>query len=423
MQIKDFGEFCKVAFEPHQKEVAIMQTSLDSPNRWIVGKTTRQFDYESGWMPSKDWTLTIKTYFDKNSALKKIKELAKMKSMKESRLYEAARYKAPEDPFLKFRSDLARELTAKHFPVWSYHKHEKKVFRSPLAIVNAGRMGSDGRYSFIKLSKFGSDTCAVEVGDGNGFACYIESEGKGEEWFQNTNSAIPSEGYSTDQNFYYQGPTWCVRGAEDYKAKDFKKEGLARNQIADAVIECLKVALPNRDFAAEWDEMIVEIDEKIKDKQAYVDEYTAKLAADPNEIDTGDGAWKDSWFRGRIQTNINGAVKYIKELETALEEPALCPEYLNSGSGAATDKKNRTFFGGTWTETYSGRTCYWLTRAWTKPEAVRKMKHSFACSRREPTGCSREPDYLAASVKCTNQFATAEEAKAWKEEKIAWYED
>lgn len=337
-------------------------------------------------------------------------------------LREAAKYKAPEDPYLKFKSDLARELTARHFPLWSYHKREKKVYRSPMAIVNCGRLIGN-QYTAILLHSFGSDCLAVEVGDGGGFACYIESEGQGKEYFQNTNSAIPSEGYKTKDNFFYQGPTWRVKGAEDYKAKDFLKEGLARNQIADAVIECLKLACPKRDFDNEWDELIVEIGEKIKKEEEYVAEYSAKLAADPSEVDSGDGAWRDSWFRGRIQKNVNAAEKFIKELNEALQEPAMCPEYLNSDSGVTADRKARTWFGGTWTDTYDGRTDYWITAAWTKPEAVRKLKKSFSCSRRDVTGCSKEPTHLAASVKCTEQFANSEEAKAWKEEHFAWYED
>lgn len=336
-------------------------------------------------------------------------------------LNEAAKYKAPEDPFLKFRSDLARELTAKHFPVWSYHKSEKKMFRSPMAILNDGRLGGYD-YTAIILRSFGSDQLAVEVGHSNGIACIVESEGQGEEYFQNTNSAIPSEGYKTTDNFFYQGPTWRVKGCDDYKAKDFLKEGLTRNQIADAIIECLKLACPDRDFDNEWNELVAEIDAKIKDREAYVKEYTAKLEADPSEVDSGDGAWKDEWFRGRIQKGVNAAAKFVKELSEALQEPALCPEYLNSDSGTTTDRKSRTWFGGTWTATYDGRTEYWVTAAWTKPEAIRKMKQSYSCSRRASTGCSKEPAHSATSVKCTKQFTSAEEAQVWKEDNFAWYE-
>ena len=328
-----------------------------------------------------------------------------------------ARYYEPNDPFLKFKSDLARELTAKHFPFWNYHKNEKKVFRTPRAVLNDGRMFYNHYPVFYS---FGSDALAIELGRGGGLVCYIESEGKGEEFFQNTNSVIPSEGYTSDTNFYYQGPTWVVRGGEDGKAKDFIREGLMRNQVADAIIECMKASCPERDFDNEWDEMVVEIDEKIKDKQSYVDEMTAKLNADPSEIDTGDGAWKDSWFRDRIQKNVNSCEKSIKELNGILEPPALPPELANT-TPTTVDRKSRTYFGGDWVSTYDGRTCHWITAAWTKAEAVRNVKHCYYCSRRASTGCAKEPDYLAASVKCTQQFNSKEEAMEWKERVIALY--
>lgn len=362
-----------------------------------------------------------KFQFAKNetSAITKVwaKECDPRDTLGESvKLTEAAKYKAPDDPFLKFKSDLARELTLKHFPIWSYHKNEKKVFRSPLAVLNDGRYGYNDYISFA--SGFGSDQLAIEKGHGYGIVCYVESEGKGEEWFQNTNPNFADEGYKTDDNFYYQEPTWRVRGGEDGKAKDFLKEGLARNQIADAIIECMKASCPNRDFDAEWDELIVEVDKRIKHCEEYIKEYSAKLAADPNEVDSGE----DSWFRGKIEKNIKGNEKYIKELTEILQDPALSPEYLAGGSTTASEKKSRTWFGGTWTATYNGRTEYWVTAAWTKAEAVRQVKHSFGCSRRAPTGCSREPDYLAASVKCTNQFASKEEMEAWRDSHYAHVE-
>ena len=337
--------------------------------------------------------------------------------MKKNKLREAkARYYAPNDPFLKFKSDLAREFTAKHFPFWNYNKHEKKAFRTPRAVLNDGRMYYN---DYLRFYSFGSDVLAIEEGKGGGLICYIESEGKGEEFFQNTNSVIPSEGYTSDTNFYYQGPTWVVRGGEDGKVKDFIKEGLARNQVADAIIECVKLACPNKDFDNEWDEMIVEIGKKREEAQAYIDEMTANL--ERNEDINGDGAWIDPWFRGRIQTNINGKLKDIKAYDSILEPPAMPPELNNAPSVA--DRKSRTWYGGTWTATYDGRTSYWLTAAWTKAEAVRQVKHSFGCSRRAPTGCTQEPSYLAASVRCTKEFTSSEEAKKWKEDVYALYID
>lgn len=330
-----------------------------------------------------------------------------------TKLTEAAKYKAPDSPYKKFESDLARELTAKHFPFWSYSKVDKKVYRSPLAVLHDGHYGYSDYICFA--SGFGSDQLAIEPGHGYGIVCYVESEGEGEEWFQNTNPHFADEGYKTDDNFYYQGPTWRVRGGEDGKAKDFLKEGLARNQVADAVIECMKASCPKRDFDAEWDELVVEIDKKIKDCQ----EDSVKLQGYlDGSIDPGYTI--DDYSRKRFTTRVNSYAKYIKELTAALEEPALSPEYLAGGSTTAAERKSRTWFGGTWTASYDGRTGYWLTSAWNKATAIRQVKHSFPCSRRASTGCSREPDYLAASVKCTNEFTSAEEAKTWSDSHYAY---
>ena len=328
---------------------------------------------------------------------------------------EAVKYKAPDSPYEKFKSDLARELTAKHFPIWSYDKSDKKVYRSPLTILHDGFYGSN---NYVVFHSFGSDQLAIEPGRGYGIACFIESEGKGEEYFQNTNSYIPSEGYNTDDNFYYQGPTWRVYG--NRRSKDFLKEGLSRNQIADAIIECMKESCPNRDFDAEWDQMIVDINDKIIELDEYVKEYSAKLAVDPNKVGSGDSYWKDPWFRNKIEKNVKSSEKSIKELTDALQDPDLSPEYLSGGFETEVERKSRNWYGGTWTSSYDGRTSYWITTAWNKATAIRQVKHSSSCSRRSYTGSSRDPDYLAASVRCTKEFTSAKEAKAWSDSHYAF---
>lgn len=326
------------------------------------------------------------------------------------KLTEAVKYKAPDNPYKKFKSDLARELTAKHFPIWSYDKTDKKVYSSPLAILHDGNYGYN---DYVVFYSFGSDQLAIEPGHGHGIACYIISEGKGEEYFQNTNPSIPSEGYNTDNNFYYQGPTWQVHGGD--KSKDFLKKGLARNQIVDAIIECMKESCPSRDFDSEWDQMVVDIKDKITELDEYVKKYSAKLALNPNEVDLGDSAWKDPWFRDKVKKNIKSNEKRIKELTDALQDPALSPEYLADGPETTVERKSRNWYGGTWKSSYDGKESYWITSAWNKDTAVRQVKHSVYCSRKASTGIPRKPDYLAASVKCTKEFISAEEAKAWSD--------
>ena len=334
---------------------------------------------------------------------------------KSTKLTEAVKYKSPDSPYKKFKSDLARELTAKHFPIWSYDKTDKKVYRSPLTILHDGVYGSN---DYIMFHSFGSDQLAIEQGHGYGIACYIVSEGKGEEYFQNTNSSIPSEGYNTEDNFYYQGPTWRVYG--DGKAKDFLKEGLSRNQIADAIIECMKEACPNRDFDAEWDQMIIDIKDKITELDEYVKKYSSKLTVDLNKVDSSDITWKDPKFRDKVEKNIKRNEKRIKELTSALQDPDLSPEYLSAGFDTEVERKSRNWYGGIWTSSYDGNTSYWITSAWNKDTAIRQVKHSSLCSRRSYTGSTKDPDYLAASVKCTKEFTNDKEAKAWSDSHYAF---
>ena len=334
---------------------------------------------------------------------------------KSIKLTEAVKYKSPDSTYKKYKSDLARELTAKHFPIWSYDKEDKKVYRSPLTILHDGLYGNN---DYVMFHSFGGDQLAIEPGHGYDIACFIESEGKGEEYFQNTNSSIPSEGYNTDDNFYYQGPTWRVRG--NGKSKDFLKEGLSRSQIADAIIECMKKSCPNRDFDAEWDQMIVDINDKITELDEYIKEYSAKLAVDPNKVDSSGINWKDSWFRDKIENNIKSKEKRIKELTSALQDPDLSPEYLSGSSETEVERKSKNWYGGTWISSYDGKTSYWITTAWNKATAIRQVKHSSLCSRRSYTGSPKDPDYLAASVKCTKEFTSDKEAKAWSDSHYAF---
>lgn len=75
---KEFGDWAVVFWKKGSKTLHIAQNQgdLGTTNYWMVGTTTRQFDYESGWLPNKEWTSTIKGHFSKDKAIQLAKEKA-----------------------------------------------------------------------------------------------------------------------------------------------------------------------------------------------------------------------------------------------------------------------------------------------------------------------------------------------------------
>lgn len=326
------------------------------------------------------------------------------------------RYKAPDDPYDKFKSDLAREFTAKHFPFLFGYKRDKKVFRTPAYYFRADE-SSDTLPSYEYGG--GSDELWLSRrGHGTDLVGSIVADGKQAEWFQNTNSYFADEGYTTDANFYYQGPTWSVRSYDIKKDEwtDFKS-GLRRDELADAVIELYKTNIP-RDYDGIYNELIEDCQNKIKAKEENIEEYQGML----------DGTVKlsytlDDWQRGRYRTFINGWEKEIKEYNTYLEAPALPPDLQSTEK---VETKLRDLYYGIVDENpdpdgpngqYAKR-LHWAAYGFNKAEAVRTVKHSHYCSRRASTGTSKKPNWLAASVKCLGTI-TEEEFKE-KQEQGFW---
>lgn len=81
VKTKEFGDWAVVFWKKGSETLYIAQNrgDLGTTNYWMVGTTTRQFDYESGWLPNKKWTSTIKAHFSKAKAI----QLAKENAMKE----------------------------------------------------------------------------------------------------------------------------------------------------------------------------------------------------------------------------------------------------------------------------------------------------------------------------------------------------
>lgn len=86
LKTKEFGDWAVVFWKKGSKVLHIAQNQGEpnTTNYWMVGTTTRQFDYESEWLPNKEWTSAIKGHFSKDKAIQTAKERAE-KSLNESK--------------------------------------------------------------------------------------------------------------------------------------------------------------------------------------------------------------------------------------------------------------------------------------------------------------------------------------------------
>lgn len=86
LKTKEFGDWAVVFWKKGSKVLHIAQNQVEpnTTNYWMVGTTTRQFDYESGWLPNKEWTSAIKGHFSKDKAIQLAKENAE-KALNESK--------------------------------------------------------------------------------------------------------------------------------------------------------------------------------------------------------------------------------------------------------------------------------------------------------------------------------------------------
>ncbi len=86
MESKKFGDWAVVFWNKGSETLHIAQNQgePDITDFWMVGTTTRQADYESGWLPNKKWTSTIKGHFSKDQAIQMAKKNVE-KSLKESK--------------------------------------------------------------------------------------------------------------------------------------------------------------------------------------------------------------------------------------------------------------------------------------------------------------------------------------------------
>lgn len=86
LKTKKFGDWAVVFWKKGSKVLHIAQNQGEpnTTNYWMVGIITRQFDYESGWLPNKEWTSAVKGHFSKDKAIQLAKENAE-KALNESK--------------------------------------------------------------------------------------------------------------------------------------------------------------------------------------------------------------------------------------------------------------------------------------------------------------------------------------------------
>lgn len=128
IQTKEFGDWAVVFWKKGSKTLHIAQNQGDpgTTDFWMVGTTTRQFDYESGWLPNKEWESAIKGHFSKDKAIQMAKERAeKSLKIKENKM---ARRLTEEEVFDFYLKDPSkRKFTLKRLSTFSRASDEQKA--------------------------------------------------------------------------------------------------------------------------------------------------------------------------------------------------------------------------------------------------------------------------------------------------------
>lgn len=293
----------------------------------------------------------------------------------------ANKYKEPADPKYKFKSDLSRELTAKHFPIVCGDKKDNKVYK----------------------------TLAWEVGNRNECPVF-ESMYPDDIWLWEYHGKDTGLSITTKEDAkVWNAQTFVVKEFESGDNPKFEKE-VSRAELADAIVEGFKVVSKN-DYDEIWDELIVRADERIKGMEESIAEREGWLS-DPSTYNGWDSSDNGAWQKSRFQTQINSWTKEIKAIKAALDEPALSPAI-----GQISTNKPKYYLV-TAEAVYDGRTGYFATTAYDKIAAKKQLnRFNGWFTRRAPTGCTQEPLYLLSTAKVVKEFETPEEANAYCKER------
>lgn len=296
------------------------------------------------------------------------------------------KYNAPADPYNKFESDLARELSVKHFPIRFGSKKDRKAFQTLAFVLQQS--------DYPVFDSGGSDLLPLSCYRGSGWDILVESEGSGEEYFQNTNPNFSDEGYKTNQNYYYQGPTWHVYS--ENKKGAFDKTGVTRNQLADVIIEGFKAI--GFDYEAKQDELLATAGEEISFMQKR--NATLKNYLDGTETPTFDVDQKQLKIWERTVATNEKQILLITDLIN--DNVALSPD-LNSTD--AVERKQRSYFYGKGNPNSDYAPIYWVATGFDSKEAVAKVRNSMWCKKRDTTGIKRDNEWDASSISVIRQVS------------------
>ena len=173
---KEFGDWAIVYWKKGSKTLHIAQNQgdLGTTDFWMVGTTTRQFDYESGWLPNKEWTSALKGHFPKAKAVLLAKQAAvkEVKGLTESHkklpsylaeygathfseLWEVANCKDPEGEDFDSFSKLGRVIRLPKYGPTQY-----EISRDSAGVITVD----------VKQGRF-TETIAIPTGFAEEFTC------------------------------------------------------------------------------------------------------------------------------------------------------------------------------------------------------------------------------------------------------------
>lgn len=290
----------------------------------------------------------------------------------------ANKYKEPADPKYKFKSDLARELSAKRFPIVCGDKKDNKVYK----------------------------TLAWEIGHRNECPVF-ESMYPDDVWLWEYHGKDTGLSITTKEDAkVWDAQTFVVKEFEGGDNPKFEKE-VSRAELADAIIEGFKVVIPSIDYANLWDELLVRADETIKAVEEKIAEREGWLA-DPSTYNDWDPSDNGAWQKDNFRKQINSWTKENKALMAAMEEPALSPLI-----GTVSTNKPKYYLI-TADAAYDGRTGYFAVAAYDKIAAKKQLnRFNGWFTRRAPTGCTQDPHYLLSTAKVFKEFETLEDYQAY----------
>ena len=270
------------------------------------------------------------------------------------------KYKESADPRIKFKSDLARELTALNFPIYFGDKKDSKAYKT-LAFC----LGNQTCPIFEKINKKELWIWSYE-GSGNGLVVQVETE-----------------------NDLWQGPTWIVESF-DPKKSSFQETSVTRQDLAKTIVEGFK-EVSGTDYESLFDELIVETDEAIKENEDLIAERQAW-------IEDRSGKY-DDWMKERFEQQITSSEKLIKELKGALDDPEL-PKFQETSK--TPDKK---FYLITAQRSFDSKIIPFYTTAFDLNQAKQQIhSRNPRFSKRNLYGSKQEPSYVLKTAKVVKEF-------------------